>query len=180
MELKVKRIAIAIFANWEQVNLIKTASAKHYRHLTRSDRDTLEALFRSGTTSHVELARISGVHTSTISRELKRGAVINLKSSLEQYQTYSSEVARQRKNEACAQKGPRTKISTAMADLIVSLIVLEKRSPFDALAMLKDRGLTGLPCFKTVYNAIHHGDLPITIGDLPYRRMRRKDEDALY
>ncbi len=141
-----------------------------------ADRDTLEALFRSGTTSRVELARILDVHPSTISRELKRGTVINLKSTLKKYQTYSAEVAQQHKNVACAEKGPGTKITSLMADLIVHLMVLEKRSPSDALATLRDQGKTGLPCFKTVYNAIHHGDLPITIGDLPYRRMRRKSK----
>jgi IS30 family transposase len=158
----------------EQLNSTIMTEEKHYKHLSRSDRDTLEALFRSGTTSRVELARILEVHPSTISRELKRGAVINLKSTLEKYQTYSAEVAQQHKNVACAEKGPRTTISSSIADAIVSLMSLEKRSPSDALATLKDKGVTGLPCVKTVYNAIHHGDLAITIGDLPYRKMSRK------
>ena len=158
----------------ERPNSNTTSKAKHHKHLSRSDRDSVEALFRSGMTSRTEIARILDVHPSTISRELKRGAVLNFKSSLEQYQTYSSEAAQQRKNEACAQKGPRTKILSPMADLIVSLMILEKRSPFDALAILKDRGETGLPCFKTVYNSIHHGDLNINMGELPYRKATGK------
>lgn len=158
----------------EQLNSSIMTEEKPYKHLTRSDRDTIEALFRSGMTSPTAIANIVEVHPSTISRELKRGAVTNLKSSLEQYQTYSSQAAQERKNVVCAQKGPKTTISSSMADRIVSLMSLDKRSPSDALATLKDQGVKDLPCVKTVYNAIHHGDLAITIGDLPYRKMSRK------
>lgn len=65
----------------EQSNNNKTTPRKHYKHLTRSNRDTIEAFFRSGMTSQSKLAHIIGVHPSTIGRELKRGAVINYKSS---------------------------------------------------------------------------------------------------
>ena len=60
-----------------QTDLIKTTPAKHYKHLTRSQRDTIEALYRSGTTSHSELAQSIGVNRSTISRELKRGVELS-------------------------------------------------------------------------------------------------------
>ena len=154
----------------------KTTSKKGFKHLTRSKRDTIEALFRSGMTDRDELARIIDVHPTTIYRELKRGAVINFKSSLEEYETYSAEAAQQRANEASAAKGPRPTITTGVAKKLVPLLVDEKRSPADALAVLKDQGETDLPCFKTVYNAIHAKDLPILISDLPYRRSERKRE----
>ena len=157
-----------------QTDLIKTTPAKHYKHLTRSQRDTIEALYRSGTTSHSELAQIIGVNRSTISRELKRGAVINYKPSLEAYETYSAQAAQERKNEVSAQKGPRPIITTSLAKRLAKLMIDEKRSPEDALAVLRDQGETDLPCFKTVYNAIHHGDLPLKMRDLPYRRTPRK------
>lgn len=146
-----------------------TKAGKHHRHLTRRDRDLIEGLRRSGTVRASELARALGVHPSTVRRELKRGRVVNVTPELVPFETYSAEAAQQRACLAGGNKGPRMKLTNAAMGKLRAVMLGEKRSPADALLVLRARGERGLPCAKTVYNAIHQGYAGITMGELPYR-----------
>jgi IS30 family transposase len=146
-----------------------TKAGKRHRHLTRRDRDLIEGLRRSGTVRASELARALGVHPSTVRRELKRGRVVNVTPELVPFETYSAEAAQQRACLAGRNKGPRMKLTNAAMDKLRAVMLGEKRSPADALLVLRARGERGLPCAKTVYNAIHQGYAGISMGELPYR-----------
>lgn len=142
---------------------------RHHKHLTQAKRDTLDHLARHGKHSVRQLAQILGVSASTVSRELRRGRVVNLDSELRERFAYSAEKGRQEACLAGTNKGPRMKLTTSLRALLDPLLGDGKRSPKDALAMLREQGVVGLPCFKTLYNAIRAGLMGVRMGDLPYR-----------
>jgi transposase, IS30 family len=159
---------------------------KHHKHLTQAQRDTLDHLARHGKHSGGQMARILGVSASTVSRELRRGRVVNVDSELRERFVYSAEKGRQEACLAGSNKGPRMKLTSSLRALLDPLLADERRSPKDALAMLREQGVEGLPCFKTLYNAVHAGLMGVRMGDLPYRahkplkgkRMARKAHTA--
>jgi transposase, IS30 family len=144
-------------------------AGRHHKHLTQAQRDTLDHLARRGGRSRREMAAILGVSVWTVRRELRRGAVVNIDSELRERVVYSAEKGRQEATLAASNKGPRPKLTTGMRAVLVPMLKEGRKSPGDALATLRDRGVTGLPCDKTVYNAIHAGELGVLMVELPYR-----------
>ena len=69
-----------------------TVSRRKCKHITSSDRQIIEKLYRKGY-SVAQIADLLGFHRSSIYRELHRGRVIHLNSQLEQYVTYSADRA---------------------------------------------------------------------------------------
>ena len=143
--------------------------AVRHRHLTQAKRDTLDHLARRGEHGRREMAATLGVSVWTVRRELTRGAVVNVDSELREHIVYSAEKGRQEATLAASNKGPRPKLTTGMRALLLPLLKEGRLSPGDALATLRDRGVVGLPCVKTVYNAIHAGELGVLMVELPYR-----------
>lgn len=151
----------------------KKAAAMHHKHLTRAKRDTLEYLSRKGAMSQAQMAEVLGVSAPTISRELRRGRVVNVDSQLRERWVYSAEKAQQEATLAASQKGPRMRLTTSMRARIDPLMREGRLSPKDALATLREQGAEGLPCPKTLYNAIHAGLMGVAMVELPYRTCKR-------
>ena len=63
-----------------------------FSHVTRSDRITIEAMLKAGS-SRKEIAEKIGVHISTIYREEKRGRYIHTNSDLTEEERYSPDIA---------------------------------------------------------------------------------------
>ena len=62
--------------------------SKHYHQLTSVQRGQIQAMLDSGITSRTVIAQEVGCHKSTISREIKRGSVLQRDSSYLLYEHY--------------------------------------------------------------------------------------------
>ena len=80
-----------------------------FSHVTRSDRITIEAMLKAGS-SRKEIAEKIGVHISTIYREEKRGRYIHTNSDLTEEERYSPDIADEKYRENLKAKGPDLKI----------------------------------------------------------------------
>lgn len=157
----------------EQKNHLKRRSwGKHFTWEERVRLEALErALYPGKKRSNIsELARQLGRHRSSVSREYKRGAVINMNTELEQFPVYSARKGQDAAEQAALNKGPQGKLTNWIAEAIRKKIVEEKLSPYAALVMLEKTGeYAWLPCERSVYNAINAGLLGVSRQQLPYK-----------
>lgn len=117
-----------------------------------------------------ELARQLGLPHSTFCDEIRRGTVHSSNTFNDKdIWDYSAEIAQAAIDEGNANKGRSMKMSNVVAKLLRIEIVDNRRSPYDALACLRDMGITDLPGERCVYDHIHHGDLDISPSQLPYK-----------
>ena len=66
-------------------------------------------------------------------------------------------------NAAAANKGAPMKVTNRMAAAFARLVKEEKRSPFDAVQIMRAL-FPKMPCARTWYCHIAHGDLPVKYG----------------
>lgn len=157
----------------ERKNDVKTSS--YGKHFSWEERVRLEALDRAlypgkKRSNISELARQLGRHRSSVSREYKRGAVVNMNSELEQFPVYSARKGQDAAEKAALNKGPLGKLTNRLADAIRRKIVDENLSPYAALIRLERTGAySWLPCERSVYNAINAGLLGVSRQQLPYK-----------
>ena len=145
---------------------------KHFTYEERVRLETLDrALYPGKKKSNIsELARQLGRHRSSVSREYKRGTVINMNSELEQFPVYSARKGQDAAEKAALNKGPQGKLTNWIAEEIRKKIVEEKLSPYAALVRLEKTGdYPWLPCERSVYNAINAGLLGVSRQQLPYK-----------
>ncbi len=112
-----------------------------FSHVTRSDRITIEAMLKAGS-SRQEIADKIGVHVSTIYREEKRGRYIHTNSDLTEEERYSPDIADEKYRENLKAKGPDLKIGKdhKLAEYIEDKIVNEDYSPGAVLGEIKQKG----------------------------------------
>ena len=150
-----------------------------YHHLTYNDRLKIEALLLAKTPKK-EIARIIGVHISTIYREVKRGTYIHRNSDWTEEERYCPEQAEERYREELKEKGIGLKIGNdwELIRYIENKIINEKYSPYAALAEIKRGGLefSTTICLTTAYNYIKNGVFPnIELAEhMPYKRRKGK------
>lgn len=150
----------------------RSSGGKHFTWENRVQLETLDrALYPRKKRAHfTELAKHLGKHRSSISREYRRGTVINVNSELEQFDVYSARRGQDAADKACLNKGPQGKLTNRIAEAISKKIVGEKLSPYAALIQLKKTGsYSWLPSERTVYNAIDAGLLGVSRAQLPYK-----------
>lgn len=143
-------------------------------HFTRSERIKLEVLakelYQKRRPNFSDLARRLGKHHTTISREYKRGLVINRDTELREFWVYSSELAHLRSLAVMLNKGPRSKLTTSIAEDLRNKIVEQKCSPYRASIELKKEGKhQWVPSPRSIYYAIDEGLIGVKRKDLPYR-----------
>lgn len=116
--------------------------ARRFKHLTRSDRLTIDKMLRQGY-SKKEIANTVGVHKSTIYREEKRGRYIHRNSDYTEEERYSPDIAHERYRENLKAKGAGLKIDhdQKLADWLEDKILNEDYSPEAALGEIKAKGL---------------------------------------
>ena len=131
-----------------------------FKHLTRRDRDKMEALLNIGATKKY-IADYLGVHLSTIYRELKRGQYERMRTDLTTYLSYSSDIAQNDYDYKQTSKGAPLKIGNAhdLAAYITDMILHEHYSPDAIMGYIKAKDLTfsASICTKTLYNYINSG-----------------------
>lgn len=151
--------------------------SKHYHQLTSVQRGQIQAMLDSGITSRTVIAQEVGCHKSTISREIKRGSVLQRDSSYLLYEHYYADTAQiyyEKRRKNCYQRNP-------LKHYAVFLRMLSRRfkAKFDATSIDEfvgefKRTMPGYPCpsTPTVYRYIDQGLLDISNIDLP---MKLKD-----
>lgn len=150
------------------------------KHLTKTDRLKIEALFNKGC-KQIEIAAQLGVARSTICRELKRGAYIGMTSELEPVTKYSADLAEMKYQANLRAKGAGLKIGNdiALSNYIEDKIINGKYSPEAVVGELWRTGKWGdfsvTLCTRTLYNYIDKGVfLNLTNKNLPVKGKRRR------
>jgi IS30 family transposase len=116
------------------------------------------------------LAQELGLPHSTLHDEIRRGTVPRPNTFKDKdIWDYSAEIAQQAIDEGNANKGRPMKMTASVAKLLRAEIVENHRSPYDALARLREQGIANLPSERSVYYHVHHGDLGISPSQLPYK-----------
>jgi IS30 family transposase len=153
-----------------------TTNPNKGKHFTLKERQELEILSRhlypgKKKPNFAELGRRLGKDRSTISREWKRGAGVNLNSHLETIPVYIAQKGQDEADKAAQNKGPVTKLTQPLARKIDRLILDKKYSPYAvSIRLKKDTALKWTPCERYLYNAIDAGLLSAKRSDLPYKR----------
>lgn len=152
------------------------------QHLTFSERQVIAAAYNANLLASKkdhksirQLAKSLGLSNTTLQREIKRGQASqpNLRHNKEVLE-YSESIAQDKIDDGNLNKGCPMKLKTTNGALLKIEIVDNKRSPYDAIETLRAKGITDLPCTRTVYNHIDHGDLGIRYGQTPNHPNRRK------
>lgn len=159
---------------------MSSEKGRRFSQLKLADRQRIETLRNKEGKSVAEIARILRVHRTTISRELKRGMVIQRTSSLIDREVYCADVAERKYRENLRAKGPELKIGNdhALAQYIEDRIVNDGYSPQGALDKIKEDGLTFSVTLSkwTVYKYIDDGVfLNLTNKKLPMHGKRKKE-----
>lgn len=157
------------------------------QHLSYEDRKVLEYVYnqnlkraRKDRKTQKELAEDLGWSPSTLCRELKRGRVRQLSSSLEEYQAYSAFAAQSHVQKSWSNKGPQLKIGKdhELASKIEAMLLGKKMETIQALkysptAIVMYFERHGWPtetrlCARTIYHYVEQGVfLDVTRQDLP-------------
>jgi Transposase and inactivated derivatives, IS30 family len=152
-----------------------------FKHLTWDDRIVIESYLRIGMKQR-EIARIIGVHESTVSREIRRGKYLHRNSStwLDE-ERYSPDIAFGKYLVNIKNKGPNLKIGSnlRLAKYIEQKIIKDKYSPETVMEELK-RGNNkfGMTLSKaTIYSYIDKGVfLKLSNEHLQLRQKKRNYE----
>jgi IS30 family transposase len=131
------------------------------KHLNRNERILIEGFLKAGM-AEFEIARQLGRHRRTIEREVERGQVKHLNSDLTTRMTYNADRAQDVHDENATAKGPSVKLKTnsAAVEFIRCYIVILKWSPEAVAARMKQKGMDGAVCAKTIYTHIDKGEIP--------------------
>ena len=155
--------------------------SKHYHQLNSEQRGQIQALLDSGITSCTAIAQEVGCHKSTISREIRRGSVLQRDSSYVLYEHYYADTAQiyhEKRRRNCYKRNP-------LQHYAVFFRILSRRfkAKFDATSIDEfvgefKRTMPGYPCpsTPTVYRCIDQGLLDISNIDLPMKLKRRRNK----
>lgn len=152
---------------------------RRFKHLTRTDRITIEACFRAGKKPR-EIADMIGVHINTIYYERKKGTYMHRNSDWTEEPRYSADLAELRTRQAETGKGPQLKIGNdrKLANYIEHKIAKEKYSPAAVIGEIKAKGLkfsVTILSPNTIYSYIDKGVFRnLTNKDLPVRGNKRR------
>lgn len=155
-----------------------------YKHLTYTARLQIEAWDKAEVPAKV-MAEKLGVDTSTIYRELKRGAYTHLNTDYTTDTRYSADIAQKKYEEHLTAKGTGLKIGNdhEFAAYIEYKISVERYSPGAVLGEIKQKGLKFNTTISktTLYRYINDGVfLTISNADLPIKKnkgKKKKDEE---
>jgi len=126
-----------------------------------------------------ELARQLGRHRSSVSREYRKGTVMNTNSELEVFPVYSAQKGQDAAEQTALEKGPQGRLTNWVAEAIRVQIVDNKLSPYAALiALEKSEQHSWLPSERTVYYAIDNGLLNVTREQLPYKPNKKRKKSS--
>lgn len=154
-----------------------TTVSREFKHLTLDDRGAIAALNKAGYSGRA-IAKIIGYDHTTVSRELKRGAVIQMNSDLSKKEIYFPDVGQrvyEKHRSRCGTKYKLAEVSHFL-DYAEKMIREEKWSPDTIVgAYRKNPETKALPCIcsKTLYSYIDQCFLNVRNIDL-YLKTRCK------
>lgn len=146
-----------------------------FKHLTAFDRGKVQALHKQGNTLQA-IADEIGCHKSTISRELKRGSVIQKRSDLTEHTVYFPDAGQAVYEKNRSRCGAKYKLAEASEFIQYAVEKMQKDhwSP-DAIygyAKARKKFENATVCTKTLYRYIDLGLLPVKNIDLPLKVFR--------
>ena len=145
------------------------------KHLTREERVIIEAMSRVGTPT-CDIASMLDRNRRTIERELVRGRVCHKDSELREKIVYSSDRGQDVHDLNATAKGPQLKLgkNRELVEFTRKRIVKHKESPDVVAFRMRDAGLDGAVCTKTLYNYIDQGLIDgVSNETLWEKRLRR-------
>lgn len=156
---------------------MSSEKGRRFSHLKWKDRLKIERMQREGKKPK-EIAAALRVHSSTIYRELKRGATIQRTTDLIDREVYCPDVAENKYQANLAAKGPALKLGNdyELAAYIENKIVNEKYSPEAVLLKIKEEGLIFSVTISkwTLYSYITKGVfLGVTNKSLPKKGKKK-------
>ena len=146
------------------------------KHLTRDERIVIERMSRGGIPPR-DIAAMLDRDGRTIERELARGSVMHKDTELRETRVYSSDRGQDMHDLNATAKGPDLKLGChhETAEFIRCRIVEHRESPDVVAHRMKQVGLEGAVCTKTLYNYIEDGVIPgVSNESLWEKRKRRK------
>lgn len=149
-----------------------TTSKRSFKHLDAFDRGRIAALLQEGKIP-ADIARTLGYNRSTISREIKRGTVTQMKTGRQLYEVYLPETGQlkyEENREAC---GAKLKLDDAIEFIqYAETKILDDHWSPDAVcgsAALQEQFEGKRVCTKTLYNYIEQGYIGVKNIDLPLK-----------
>lgn len=148
---------------------------RKFHHLTWNQRLQIEAMLKAKLPVK-DIARIVGVHISTIYNERKRGQYTHLNTDYTEELRYSPDIAEQRYRYNLQGKGAPLKIGNDYDFYnFMNFMICQKRySPAAALAVAsRKHNFKTRVCISTVYNYMHKHifDLPKDLNRVPRKRV---------
>ncbi len=133
---------------------------KCFNHLTWDDRIRIDTLLKQQVSVN-KIAKILGIHRSTVYREIKRGQYENLNTDLTTEYKYSPDLAYEKYKENLSVKGCELKIGSDIefANYIEDMICNKQYSPVAVLLKIKNENIdfkTSI-CKTTLYSYIDKG-----------------------
>ena len=151
------------------------------KHLNRNERILIEGFLKAGMNAS-EIASQLGRDRRTIGREVERGQVEHLNSDLTTRMVYNADRAQDVHDQNATAKGPTVKLKTnsSAVEFIRCHIVILKWSPEAVAARMKQKGMVGAVCAKTIYNYIDKGEIPgVSNETLWEKRLRGRTHRSL-
>jgi len=146
------------------------------KHLTREERMIIERMSRGGIPPR-DIAAGLDRHPRTIERELKRGRVKHLDTHLKVKHVYSSDRGQEVHDLNATARGPDLKLGKnhQLAEFIRLRIVEHKESPDVVASRMRQAGMVGAVCTRTLYRYIDQGVIPgVSNESLWEKRIRAK------
>ena len=140
----------------EQRNCIE--NSRKGKHLMKEERVVIERMSRGGRPPR-DIAEVLGRHRRTIERELARGRVEHLDSELRVKKVYSSDRGQDVHDLNATAKGPDLKLGAnrELVEFVCHRIVEHKESPDVVAFRMREAGLKGAVCTKTLYSYVDQG-----------------------
>ncbi|MEN7974153.1 MAG: IS30 family transposase [Verrucomicrobiota bacterium] len=144
------------------------------KHLKRNERILIEGFLKAGM-AESNIARQLGRDRRTIGREVERGQVEHLNSDLITTMVYNADRAQDVYDENATAKGPvvKLKANSAAVEFIRCHIVIRRWSPEAVAARMKQKGMDGAVCAKTIYNHIDKGEIPGVSNETLWEKRKR-------
>ena len=149
------------------------------KHLTREERVVIERMSRGGYPPR-DIAAVVGRHRRTIERELFRGRVQHKDWQWRVKTVYSSDRGQDLHDLNATAKGPELKLGTnlKLVEFVRERIAERKESPDVVAFRMRQAGMEGAVCTKTLYNYIDQGLITgvsnETLWEKRQRRQRRR------
>ena len=144
------------------------------KHLTREERMVIERMSRGGIPPR-DIAAVMERHPRTIERELNRGRVTHLDTYLRTKYVYSSDRGQEAHDLNATARGPDLKLGKnhQLAEFVRFRIVEHKESPDVVASRMRQAGMVGSVCTRTLYRYIDQGVIPGVSNESLWEKRKR-------